>query len=61
MCGCHDEVTPACSETLHRGIRNSEMHILEQSAHMAHLEETERYLQIMHEFLGRAERKPVVD
>jgi proline iminopeptidase len=58
FCGRYDEVTPACSETLHRGIPNSEMHVLEQSAHMAHLEEAERYIQIMREFLDRAEQKP---
>jgi len=61
MCGRYDEATPACAETLHSGIPNSEMHIFEQSAHMAHLEETERYLQTMQEFLDRVERKPAVD
>jgi len=59
-CGRYDELTPACAETLHRGIPDSEMHIFEQSAHMAHLEETERYLQVVREFLGRVERKPGV-
>lgn len=56
--GHYDEFTPACAETLHRGIPNSEMVIFEQSAHMAHLEETERYLQVMRDFLDRVERKP---
>ena len=56
-CGRYDEVGPACAETLYRGIPNSEMHIFEQSAHMAHLEETERYLQLLRDFLSRAERK----
>ena len=32
------------------------MYIFEQSAYMAHLEETEQYLQIMQEFLDRVER-----
>jgi proline-specific peptidase len=54
-CGRYDELTPTCAETLHRGIPNSEMHIFEQSAHTAHLEETERYLQSVREFLGRVE------
>ncbi|MDP6452271.1 MAG: proline iminopeptidase, partial [SAR202 cluster bacterium] len=54
-CGRHDEVTPACSETLHRGITNSKMHVFERSAHMAHLEETESYLQILREFIREAE------
>jgi pimeloyl-ACP methyl ester carboxylesterase len=30
---------------------NSRMHVFERSAHMAHLEETESYLQILSEFL----------
>jgi len=50
-CGRYDETGPACAETLHRGIPNSEMHIFEQSAHMAHLEETELYLQGVRSFL----------
>lgn len=61
LCGRYDNVTPTCSETLHSGIPNSEMHILEQSAHMAHLEETERYLQFIRGFLDRVERKSGAD
>jgi proline-specific peptidase len=56
-CGRYDELGPACAETLHRGIPNSEMAIFEQGAHMAHLEETERYLQTLRDFLDRVERK----
>ena len=56
-CGRYDELGPACAETLHRGIPNSELHIFEQSAHTAHLEETERYLQVVRGFLGPVERK----
>ena len=56
-CGRYDELGPACAETLRRGIANSKMHIFEQSAHVAHLEETERYLQVVREFLGRVEEK----
>ena len=54
-CGRYDELGPACAEILHRGIPNSELHIFEQSAHMAHLEETERYLQVVRGFLGPVE------
>jgi proline-specific peptidase len=57
-CGRYDELGPACAETLHQGIPNSEMVIFEKSAHMAHLEETERYLQVTRDFLNRVERKP---
>ena len=56
-CGRYDELGPACAETIHRGIPHSEIHIFEQSAHMAHLEETERYLQVVRGFLGRVEGK----
>jgi len=54
-CGRYDELPPACAETLHRGIPNSEMHIFEQSAHTAHLEETERYVEIIRKFLDQIE------
>lgn len=50
-CGRYDEMSPACAETLSRGIPNSRMVIYERSAHMAHLEETERYLQVTRDFL----------
>jgi proline-specific peptidase len=56
-CGRYDELGPACAETLRQGIPNAEMHIFEQSAHMVHLEEMERYLHVMREFLDRVERK----
>jgi len=53
--GRYDEITPACAETMHRGIPHSQMRVFEQSAHTAHLEETEAYLQIVAEFLARVE------
>jgi proline-specific peptidase len=56
-CGRYDELGPACAETLRRGIPNAEMHIFEQSAHMAHLEETEHYLNVLRDFLNRVESK----
>ncbi len=51
-CGRYDLLGPACAETLRQGIPNCEMQIFENSAHMAHLEESESYLQVMNEFLG---------
>jgi proline-specific peptidase len=53
--GRYDEITPACAETIHRGIPGSEIRVFEQSAHAAHLEETEAYLQTTADFLSRAE------
>jgi len=53
--GRYDEVAPSCAETLHRGIGGSELHVFEESSHMAHLEETDRYLQVLRDFLRRVE------
>ncbi len=53
--GRHDEITPPCAETIHRGIRGSELRVFEESAHVAHLEETEAYLRTVADFLARAE------
>jgi proline-specific peptidase len=53
--GRYDEATPAITETLHRGIPGSEWVIFENSAHFPHIEETERYLQVLSQFLNRVE------
>ncbi|MDH3639207.1 MAG: proline iminopeptidase-family hydrolase [Gammaproteobacteria bacterium] len=58
--GRYDELTPACAETLRDGIPNAKMVIFEDSAHVAHLEETERYLETLGDFLARAESAAVV-
>jgi proline-specific peptidase len=54
--GRYDELTPACAETLRRGIPHAEVRLFEQSAHLSHAEEPERYLQVVREFLSRVER-----
>jgi len=53
--GRYDEATPAMTEALHRGISGSEWVIFENSAHMPQLEETERYMQVLTDFLDRVE------
>lgn len=53
--GRYDEATPDLAETLRRGIRNSEVVIFEESAHMAHAEEPERYRQVLKDYLTRVE------
>lgn len=53
--GRYDELTPACSRTLLDGIPNSKMVIFEESAHLAHLEEPERYLRVVEDFLEEVE------
>jgi proline-specific peptidase len=55
--GRHDEITPACAETIRRGIPDSEMRIFEESAHVAHLEETEAYVKVVADFMARVEAK----
>ncbi|MBW4627638.1 MAG: proline iminopeptidase-family hydrolase [Brasilonema octagenarum HA4186-MV1] len=55
LSGRYDEVTPACVEKLKQGISDSEWVLFENSSHMPHLEETERFLQVLDEFLTRVE------
>ena len=51
-CGRYDEITPACSETITAGLPDARMHVFEQSAHIAHLEEGEAYAALVEEFLS---------
>jgi L-proline amide hydrolase len=53
--GRYDEATPVLSETLHAGIPDSEWAIFENSAHLPHVEEMERCLQVLGQFLSRVE------
>jgi proline-specific peptidase len=53
--GRYDEATPAITETIHRSISGSEKIIFENSAHFPHIEETERYLKVLDQFLNRVE------
>lgn len=55
--GRYDEATPSIAETVHRGIPGSEWVLFENSSHVPHLEETERCLQVMTDFLTRVEEK----
>lgn len=55
--GRYDELTPACAETMHRGITNSQMVVFEESAHLSHLEETDKFLQVVADFLETVERE----
>ena len=51
--GRYDEATPALQETLQRGIQGSEWVVFENSAHVPHLEERERYAQVVGAWLER--------
>lgn len=53
--GRYDEATPAITGTVHRGIPGSEWVIFEHSSHVPHVEETERYIQVLDKFLSRVE------
>jgi proline-specific peptidase len=53
--GRHDECTPLIAGTVHRGIPGSEWIVFEESAHMAHVEEPDRYMAVLGDFLGRHE------
>ena len=51
--GRHDEATPALQETLRDGIHGSEWICFEDSSHMPHVEERERYMQVVGDWLAR--------
>ncbi|MEM7468026.1 MAG: proline iminopeptidase-family hydrolase [Pseudomonadota bacterium] len=51
-CGRFDELGPPCAETLHAGIKESTVQIFEESAHVAHLEEPEKYMACLREFFA---------
>ena len=51
--GRHDEASPTLQETLLEGIRGSEWVCFEDSSHMPHVEERERYMQVVGDWLAR--------
>jgi L-proline amide hydrolase len=53
--GEHDEATPAINRTVADGIPGAESVILPGASHMAHVEQTERYLRLLDRFLSRVE------
>ena len=50
-CGRFDELGPVCAKTLKDGIKGAEIQIFEDSAHVAHIEETDAYLARVGSFL----------
>lgn len=59
LSGRYDEATPAIAETVHRGIPGSEWVLFEESAHLPHIEETERYMQVLDKFLSQVEAREI--
>lgn len=55
LCGRHDEATPRQAETIAAALPDAELVVFEESAHLAPLEETDRYLATVRGFLARAE------
>ena len=53
--GRHDEATPAVVETVQRGIPGSEWVIFEESSHFPHVEEPDKFMQVLGKFLSRVE------
>lgn len=53
--GRYDEATPVIAETVHHGIRGSKWVLFENSSHMPHVEETERYINVLADFLTQVE------
>ena len=53
--GEHDEVRPAVVAAMHEQLRDSEWALFEDSSHMPHLEEPERFLSVVSAFMERVE------
>jgi proline-specific peptidase len=53
--GEHDEATPAINRTVSQGIPGAESVILDGCSHMAHVEQTEKYLALLDRFFSNAE------
>lgn len=56
-CGRYDFCTPDQAEIIHSGISGSKLIVFEDSSHYAHIEETDRYLAILDQFLTQIERQ----
>ena len=54
-CGRFDEATPESTTWYQSLLPGSEIAIFEHSAHMTHLEEPDRYIRVVRDFLNRAE------
>ena len=50
--GRHDEATPALQEALLGGIAGSEWVCFEESSHLPHVEERDRYMQVVGDWLA---------
>ncbi len=51
LTGVHDELTPACSERMHRALPDSRIHVFPNSSHMPFYEEPDAYFALLVGFL----------
>ncbi len=51
--GRHDEATPLIAETVKHGIPGAQWVIFENSSHSAHVEEADRYMQVLAQFISQ--------
>jgi L-proline amide hydrolase len=56
--GAHDEVRPNVVEAVHERLRDSRWELFEDSSHMPHVEEPERFLAVVERFLEQVEEGP---
>ena len=57
LSGKYDEASPGQVAAAHRRIRGSAWHMFEHSSHSANLEEPEKYLEVVDEFLRHSNQK----
>jgi proline-specific peptidase len=53
--GRHDEATPLIAQTVRDGIPGAEWVLFEESSHMPHVEEPERFVEVVGEWLARCD------
>ncbi|MBK8033174.1 MAG: proline iminopeptidase-family hydrolase [Chloroflexi bacterium] len=51
--GRHDEATPLIAETVKNGIPGAQWVIFENSSHSSHVEEADRYMQVLTQFISQ--------
>jgi L-proline amide hydrolase len=56
--GRHDEATPAVVQPFADGIKGARWEVFENSAHVPHIEETERCMQVIGDFLAEHDKAP---
>lgn len=55
LVGRYDEITPACSKTIHQGLADSQFILFNESSHIPHIEEEDKYLEVVSQFLSHTD------